>query len=748
MNLPRDIVIVHVVLVLSCAYAHASNVLSSDKYAYAQSTGWLSLKPEQVPGGEGVSVTQFHLHGKGWAQSAGWIDFGQGNPDDGLRYSNTSATDCGVNMDVFYNLSGYAYGQSIGWINFSWASESDPNRPRINRATNEFEGYAYAQSIGWINLGAGFLRTNEVLFLEDADNDGQPDMWELAQSGNLFTLSYFTDTDGDGIYDRLEFQAFRSLTFANATSDYDGDGATDREELLAGTSPYDAQSIPPNNSNIASGDSFVYGQSVGWINLKHDRPSAPSGIAVNAYRVRGSAYGQSIGWISFGDGTPANGLRYGNSGASDCGVNLDYKGNLSGQAYGQSVGWINFDWAAPTDPDRPRLNLFTMQFEGYAYGQSVGWIKLGDFNVGINFFEFVPDNDTDGLPDAWEFAQVGNHTTLNFNTDSDGDGILDRSEFQFFRAINIATATSDTDGDGVTDAQEIIYGSDPTDPLSQPPGSGTNVSIDFAFIYGQSVGWITAIHNQPGAPSGLWVRDTHIMGEAWGQSVGWIHFGNGSPLDGQHYSNATAADVGVNVDELGNLSGYAYGQSCGWITFGWAAANHPDRPRINLDTGFLEGYAYGQSIGWVHLGSLKVNNLERPDNDFDGISDAWEFLHFGGTFTAGFDTDSDHDGSNDVAEYFADTDPLDAASHFLAAPQIQGGQFQITFPSKPTRRYTIESSTTLIDWVAIPPLGFAPDAGTSTTKLIPLPSGETKEFYRVNATLPLSLGGGGIGFGP
>jgi len=142
-----------------------------------------------------VSVTQFHLRGKGWAQSAGWIDFGNGNPADGLRYSNTSATDCGVNMDVFGNLSGYAYGQSIGWINFGWASLSDPNRPRVNIFSGEFSGYAYAQSIGWINLGAGFLRMNQVLFLEDTDNDGQPDAWELVQSGNLFSLGYF---DGHG----------------------------------------------------------------------------------------------------------------------------------------------------------------------------------------------------------------------------------------------------------------------------------------------------------------------------------------------------------------------------------------------------------------------------------------------------------------------------------------------------------------------------------------------------------------------
>lgn len=734
-------------LVLGGAVVRASTIDPTDKFTYAQSGGWMNLRPEQSGGGEGVTVTLYHLSGKGYGQSTGWIDFGDGTPADGLHYSNTGVSDIGVNVDALFNLSGYAYGQSIGWINFGWAAPNDPNRPRINPITNEFQGYAYAQSMGWINLGAGFLRTQDILQLEDTDSDFLPDAWELAQTGNLLTLGLFSDTDGDGIVDWRELFTFRSLTIANATSDYDGDGATDGEELLAGTSPYDAQDIPPNNSNIATQDTFVYGQSVGWINLKHDKPSAPSGIAVSAYRLRGTAYGQSIGWLSFGNGHPANGLRYSNTSATDCGVNIDYKGDLTGHAYGQSVGWINFGWASPTDPDRPRLNLLTMQFEGYAYGQSVGWIKLGDFNVGINLFEFLPDSDTDGLLDSWEIAAAGNLTTLNFASDSDGDGIADRSEFQYFRAINIANATSDTDGDGLSDAQEILFGSNPADPLSLPPGSGTNVGIDFAFVYGQSVGWINAIHNQPNFPSGLRVRDTHIKGEAWGQSVGWIHFGNGSPVDGRHYSNSTAADTGVNVDELGNLSGYAYGQSCGWINFGWAAANDPNRPRIDLDTGFFTGFAYGQSIGWINLATLKVNDLERPDNDFDGISDAWEILHFGNTITAGFGTDSDGDGASDVSEYVADTDPLDSGSHLFATPQKQAGHFQITFPSSPTRRYTIDSSTNLVNWSSIPPLNFAPDAGTSTTKLIPLLPEDVKEFYRVSASLPLAGGGGGIGIG-
>jgi hypothetical protein len=731
---------------LGCAFAaHASTIHSTDKFAYAQSAGWLNLRPGQSGGGEGVSVTFFHLSGTAYGQSTGWVDLGDGTPVDGLRYSNSSASDMGVNMDLFYNLSGYAYAQSIGWINFGWAAANDPNRPRINPATNEFLGYVYAQSIGWINLGAGFLRTQDYLQLPDTDGDGLPDAWELVQAGDLTTLGNTSDTDGDGILDWVELFYLRSLTFVNAISDYDGDGYTDKEELAAGTDLFDPLSQPPNNSNIFGDDTFVYGQSVGWINLKHNQPSAPSGVAVSVYRLRGTAWGQSMGWINLGDGSPDNGLRYSNTSAGDCGVNMDYKGDLSGYAYAQSAGWIHFGWSSPTDPNRPRINLLTRAFEGYAYGQSIGWVNLGDFNVFTELFEFLPDSDTDGLPDSWELEVAGNLSTLNAFSDSDGDGIADRDEFQWFRSIDIANATSDTDGDGLSDAQEILYGSNPTDPFSLPPGTGTNVGIDFAFMYGQSIGWINAIHNQPNFPSGLRLRDTHIMGQAWGQSVGWIHFGSGSPSNGRTYSNNTAADIGVNMDGLGNLSGYAYGQSCGWINFGWATANDANRPRLNLDTGDLEGFAYGQSIGWVNLSGIRIFELERPDTDFDGIGDAWELEHFGNLTTADFGTDSDEDGQSDYLEYLAGTDPLNNASRFMANPVKQPGQFEITFPSTPTRRYTISSSANLIDWEEILPLKFVPDAGDFTTRNVPLLLGSEGEFFRVEAFLPLSGGGTGVG---
>lgn len=45
------------------------------------------------------------------------------------------------------------------------------------------------------------------------------------------------------------------------------------------------------------------------------------------------------------------------------------------------------------------------------------------------------------------------------------------------------------------------------------------------------------------------------------------------------------------------------------------------------------------------------------DTDFDGLPDAWELLHFGNLTAATGSIDSDGDGPNNAAEYYAGTNP-------------------------------------------------------------------------------------------
>ena len=92
----------------------------------------------------------------------------------------------------------------------------------------------------------------------------------------------------------------------------------------------------------------------------------------------------------------------------------------------------------------------------------------------------APDQDGDGLPDAWEIAYGLNPAIANANADPDGDGLTNLQEFNGgwnpMLAENAAVSTSqstlfladmgayalgfvaDTDSDGMPDWWEVKYG--------------------------------------------------------------------------------------------------------------------------------------------------------------------------------------------------------------------------------------------------------------------------------------------------
>ncbi len=173
------------------------------KYAYGANTGWLNFRPSAP---DGVVVGEAFLSGNIYAANFGWISVGDGTPDNGHTYSNTSATDTGVNHNGTGTLTGYAYGANIGWVNFGWnAVVNDPNRPHFNLLTGQFTGYAYSANTGWINL-AGNL-TTDTLACPDTDADGMADAWEMQKFGNLPAAGVGTDRDKDGQSDAAEYVA-------------------------------------------------------------------------------------------------------------------------------------------------------------------------------------------------------------------------------------------------------------------------------------------------------------------------------------------------------------------------------------------------------------------------------------------------------------------------------------------------------------------------------------------------------------
>lgn len=123
---------------LSVANA-ASNIDPEQSFAWSETSGWLNFLANT---NIGVEVTGTHLKGFIWAENIGWIKLGA---DNSGPYSNTNATDWGVNRAGNGQLSGFAWSENVGWINFG----SDL---AIVRADGEFDGYAWSENVGWIHL--------------------------------------------------------------------------------------------------------------------------------------------------------------------------------------------------------------------------------------------------------------------------------------------------------------------------------------------------------------------------------------------------------------------------------------------------------------------------------------------------------------------------------------------------------------------------------------------------------------------
>lgn len=170
---------------------------------------------------------------------------------------------------------------------------------------------------------------------------------------------------------------------------------------------------------------FAYSPNVGWISF---RGQEDRGVVVGEHVVSGLAWGEAAGWINFGDGSPADSVRYSNSAGQDFGVNVGDDGALSGRAWGAAIGWISFDWDKSKSPDRPRIDLDTGQFHGFAYSANVGWINLGAGHLITKSLKVV-DQDQDEISDRWEHEHFGNTTTVDESSDHDGDGVSDLSEY-------------------------------------------------------------------------------------------------------------------------------------------------------------------------------------------------------------------------------------------------------------------------------------------------------------------------------
>jgi len=138
-----------------------------------------------------------------------------------------------------------------------------------------------------------------------------------------------------------------------------------------------------------------------------------------------------------------------------------------------------------------------------------------------------------------------------------------------------------------------------------------NIDTLNKWAWSTNAGWI----NFNPAHGGVTVCADHLEGYAWGENIGWIRLGTFSGCAAHTYSNASAADYGVNKNGSGVLSGYAWSTNAGWINF------HPSFGGVTISpsSGSFDGYAWAENVGWISFkgaGLVSYNVVLHPPRLF------------------------------------------------------------------------------------------------------------------------------------
>jgi hypothetical protein len=240
--------------------------------------------------------------------------------------------------------------------------------------------------------------------------------------------------------------------------------------------------------------------------------------------------------------------------------------------------------------------------------------------------------------------------------------------------------------------------------------------------------------------------ETHLLVAAAGK--GLYEYRDGSWIQRGHDAGlGTFSGQGVHSVRFDPLRrGFAWAGKRGYDRHGdgvYLSADHgaswtnvtanlgPFNDIWNIDVSPFDGTVYATGPGaWTYPGTI---------SDGDDLPDDWEVMVFGHLSFSGND-DPDNDGSQNLSEYVAGTDPSDPSSRFQissfasSAGGQAGGGFCVGFASVAGRLYDVLYKDGLLDptWLVL----VGDIVGDGSVKEVVDPDPVGRRFYRIQARIP------------